>query len=407
MNKGIIFDFDGVIVASVRGLFEIYNEVKIELGIKDKNEDLTCLNGLTIKQICLHLNEKYKLNKMQEEIQSIYDNKLVSLYSVCETNKNVLNLIRMLKLKNIPMSIGSSCPSKYIDIVLGRLGITDYFECVISGDDISYGKPNPEVFIKCIGLSSFDSALVIDDSNSGVLAALAADCLIVKFDKRMSKLQNLEVIMIHFDSEISYLGCDDSLVIESVKDKYELDEIERSKWNEIVNNGDYNLPLLFINPVDIKILNKLFCYQRDYRYLRVKMNEEEVSVAVTGVVSNIQGDIILGRRSLSTYQYKNRIDMVPAGGLEDGNIIDQLNSEWSEETSSKEHVLWMEPRMLYLSKADRVLDVVVNGKVNDILENDYYSDEFIDFTWTNPSEAASLNTTPLTKILLELEASQL
>lgn len=405
MNKGIIFDFDGVIVPTVDRLFNIYNEVKVELGINDKYEDLDYLNGLTINQICSHLKSKYNINLPFEEIERIYDNRLTDLYSNCEVNKPVFNFIGLLKNNNIPMSLGSSCPRKYIEIVLERFGMSEYFESVISGGDVVSGKPCPDIFIKCIEHSSFDSALVVDDSSSGVLAALAADCLVFKFDKKMSNLEDLSIIMTHFHNEISYLGSEDILILEPEKYKYELDGIDNENWSVIEKNGEYNSPLLCLTPSDMTSLKSIKCYQKDYRYYRLKMNNGEVSVAVTGVVSNEKGELLLGRRSLNNFQYRNRLDMVPAGGLENEEIIGQLNSEWVEETNSSEDVYWVGPKMLYLSKKDRVLDIVVHGRVKGVPEDCYSSEEFMNFSWIKPTFNLLLEATPLAQILLELEAS--
>ena len=52
-----------------------------------------------------------------------------------------------LRRYGIPCAIGSSTERLNIDTILGVLGIRHYFSAIVSADDVSHGKPDPEVFL--------------------------------------------------------------------------------------------------------------------------------------------------------------------------------------------------------------------------------------------------------------------
>ena len=77
------------------------------------------------------------------------------------------------------MGLASSSPRRMIEKVLGRHDVLRYFDVIVSGDMVSHGKPDPEIFLTCaaqMGISSeeFKETYVIEDSHNGIRAAAAA-----------------------------------------------------------------------------------------------------------------------------------------------------------------------------------------------------------------------------------------
>lgn len=84
---------------------------------------------------------------------------------------------------NIPMAVGSAAIMMNIDFVLDGLQIRRYFDAIVSADDVSASKPDPETFLKCAGLLKVEprDCLVFEDSPKGTEAALNAgmDCIVI------------------------------------------------------------------------------------------------------------------------------------------------------------------------------------------------------------------------------------
>jgi beta-phosphoglucomutase family hydrolase len=78
--------------------------------------------------------------------------------------------------QNIPMAIGSAAITFNIDFVLDNLNLRHFFNAIVSADDVSHSKPDPETYAKAAKELNMDpgSCLVFEDAPKGVEAALNA-----------------------------------------------------------------------------------------------------------------------------------------------------------------------------------------------------------------------------------------
>ncbi|MDB6079475.1 MAG: glycoprotease, partial [Akkermansiaceae bacterium] len=88
----------------------------------------------------------------------------------------VVALLQELKDAGIPCAIGTSTPRANVECVLELTGLAEFFQDVAASEDVSRGKPDPEVFLKAaakLGANSAD-CVVIEDAHVGLRAAKAA-----------------------------------------------------------------------------------------------------------------------------------------------------------------------------------------------------------------------------------------
>jgi HAD superfamily hydrolase (TIGR01509 family) len=80
------------------------------------------------------------------------------------------------KQLNIPMAIGTAAIPFNVDFVLDNLKIRNFFEAIVSADDVTESKPNPETFIKCAQILDMEpsACIVFEDAPKGIEAALNA-----------------------------------------------------------------------------------------------------------------------------------------------------------------------------------------------------------------------------------------
>ena len=93
--------------------------------------------------------------------------------SSADVSAEVLDTLTTLKSKGLKLAIGSS--SKNARTILDRLSITERFDSISDGNNITHSKPDPEVFLKAagyLGLSPGD-CMVVEDAESGVDAGIA------------------------------------------------------------------------------------------------------------------------------------------------------------------------------------------------------------------------------------------
>lgn len=103
--------------------------------------------------------------------------------------------------KNIPMAIGSAAIPFNIDFVLDNLNIRHYFKAIVSADDVTFSKPDPETYLKVALALQVNPAdcLVFEDVPKGAEAAFNAgmQCVILTTTHQPDEFKNKENIL-HF-----------------------------------------------------------------------------------------------------------------------------------------------------------------------------------------------------------------
>ncbi len=183
MTFGAIFDWDGVIIDSSR-----YHEESWELLAKQENK---ALPPGYFKKAFGKRNENIipdvlKWTQEKEEVQRLSDLK-EKLYRRIMVDRGISPLpgvkpfLEMLQKNKIPCCVGSSTPRLNITTALGLLGWENYFPIIIAAEDVSKGKPDPQVFLLAaqkLHLSP-DRCVVFEDAFVGIQAAKAGGMKIV------------------------------------------------------------------------------------------------------------------------------------------------------------------------------------------------------------------------------------
>ena len=196
MIKALIFDMDGVIVDSEYHWHkQEYKLLKslIPYWDKDKHESIT---GRSVKDIFLLLKKQYTINLTKNEFNIKYDelakviyNKRTRLYPGIIA---VLNEARKMGLK---IGLCSSSSKKWINMVLNRFQLENFFDAIVSSDDISGdSKPSPVIYQYIIGLLNVKSkeSIAFEDSENGISSAKNAGLYSVGFRNGFNNNQKLE-----------------------------------------------------------------------------------------------------------------------------------------------------------------------------------------------------------------------
>ena len=85
----------------------------------------------------------------------------------------VIELLEYLKVKNIKLAIASSSKREMIELYTKNANIFEYFDYIISGEDIVNSKPDPEIFIKAMKYFNISpkETIIFEDSFNGIIAA--------------------------------------------------------------------------------------------------------------------------------------------------------------------------------------------------------------------------------------------
>lgn len=177
--KGIIFDLDGVIVSTDEQHYLGWQALADRLGIPFSREVNSRFRGVS-RMACMNILEELggKHYTDSEKIayadwKNEYYRKLLAQMSSDDLSQEVRSTLDALRARGLKLAVGSS--SKNAKFILQRIGLSDYFDAVSDGTNISRSKPDPEVFLKAaeyLRLTPSD-CLVVEDAVSGVEAAHA------------------------------------------------------------------------------------------------------------------------------------------------------------------------------------------------------------------------------------------
>jgi HAD superfamily hydrolase (TIGR01509 family) len=177
MIKLIIFDLDGVLIEAKQLHYEALNDA-LNLHSEDCviswNEHLSKYDGLKTKQKLDMLTKEKGLDinlhsLVWEEKQRITNEKLKSI----TPNFNLSQLLKKLSEDGFKIACCSNSIRKTVLTVLSKLDIIEYFDQILSNEDVKNSKPHPEIYWKVIsemGVIS-EETLIVEDSPYGLLAA--------------------------------------------------------------------------------------------------------------------------------------------------------------------------------------------------------------------------------------------
>ena len=208
MFKAVIFDMDGVIVDSEHLSLDAFGKALSLFGINIDQEDIDYSCGLSDKNIIEYMEKKY--NKKIDF--DLYTRKKAEFYRENVQEKGihpfpkVREFIKMLEEKGIKYIIASSGNRRKIQYNLEKIGMTDLFEEILSGEDFDKSKPNPAIFLTAahrLGVKP-SGCLVIEDSINGVKAAKNArmKCIAITNTFDVDKLRDADLVVDDFSQII-------------------------------------------------------------------------------------------------------------------------------------------------------------------------------------------------------------
>ncbi|WXF96979.1 HAD family hydrolase [Streptococcus agalactiae] len=178
MEKVIIFDMDGVIVDSEYTFLDNKTEMLREEGIDTDVSYQYQYMGTTFEFMWQAMKEEFGLPKTVKEYIAEMNRRRQAIVARDGVRyiKGAQRLIHWLHQHGYRLAVASSSPMVDIKRNLKELGVTECFEYMVTGEDVSSSKPAPDVFLRAAELLDVDPkvCIVIEDTRNGSLAAKAA-----------------------------------------------------------------------------------------------------------------------------------------------------------------------------------------------------------------------------------------
>jgi len=171
----VIFDADGTLFDTEELMYQVWCEVGADMGLT-----------MTVPEY-LHyvgLNRAAVLDVMRERIGADFDGAEFMIRCVARLSQRieeegvplkpgVVEILEFLHEKGVPMGLATSTHRVRTDRRLELCGLGKYFSAVVTGDEVSKGKPDPEIYLKVcekLGVSPA-KGVAVEDSKNGILSA--------------------------------------------------------------------------------------------------------------------------------------------------------------------------------------------------------------------------------------------
>jgi len=174
MIKFIVFDLDGVLVEAKGIHFDALNEALGEQYSIGWNEHLGKYDGLKTNQKLEMLTKEKSLPV--EMYKSIWDQKqkvTLEKLSTLKSSQQLIDCMDQLVKEGYKLAVCSNSIRRTVLTVLSKLGIIEYFDLILSNEDVKTSKPHPEIYWKAMSMLGVlpEETLIIEDSPFGLLAA--------------------------------------------------------------------------------------------------------------------------------------------------------------------------------------------------------------------------------------------
>ncbi len=180
MNAAI-FDLDGTLVDSYDAHFEAWRGVSalhaVEISVDDYYRHFGRRNEDLLREVWLRAGKGNlsadQLRELDHEKEAAYRALVGSRFPVMTGARE---LVRSLRAAGWRLAVGSSGPPLNVQLALDGLGLEDCFDALVTGNDVSRSKPDPECFLLAaqrLGVSP-RQCVVLEDAPAGIAAAKSA-----------------------------------------------------------------------------------------------------------------------------------------------------------------------------------------------------------------------------------------
>lgn len=199
-----IFDMDGLLLDTEPLWGESMLAVAEKHQVNIRSDFFKYTTGLRINEVTAFWKYKFgwKSSISSDEMASeIVTDIIERSIAKSRVMPGVTTLLESLKANGVPLGVATSSPGHMMRTLITHFGIAHYFDYMVSADTVAYGKPHPDVYLKCAELLKVDAfnCVAFEDSVNGMVAAKAARMKVVavpedyNYDKPAFGLADLKI----------------------------------------------------------------------------------------------------------------------------------------------------------------------------------------------------------------------
>lgn len=175
----VIFDLDGVLVDATEWHFEALNRALRLFGYSiSRYEHLAEYNGLPTRtkldMLSIEKGLPRALHGLINQLKQVYTRDEIVRH--CWPSFEKEYMLSRLKRDGYRLAVCTNAIAESAELMLSRAGVRSYFEFIVSNEDVSNPKPDPEIYQRALDRLGIepDRAVVVEDAQHGVEAARRA-----------------------------------------------------------------------------------------------------------------------------------------------------------------------------------------------------------------------------------------
>jgi len=193
--SAVIFDLDGTVLDNEDEYGAAFGKVLRSLG-KHVDKKYPHTQGIGVKENWPLLLSKYhiKTKRTVEELARATQDAYLQMLSEVTVKDGFEKFVKALKESGIQVALATSNAWWIVDEVKGELSLEGIFDIVTTGEEVTYNKPDPDIFIltaEKLGVERKD-CLVIEDSRAGIEAAHRAGMKVVAISRDAEHARSLK-----------------------------------------------------------------------------------------------------------------------------------------------------------------------------------------------------------------------
>lgn len=193
--KGLIFDFDGLILDTEEPSFNAWSQIYAEFGVRLDVKDWANSLGSSESRFnpVTHLEElvNYPVDaaNLRKKARLATDRAISKLQPLPGVENTLLNAVQM----GLKLAIASSSPRAWVMGHLNRLDLTRYFNAIVCMEDVPEVKPAPDLFLAALAALGLQApeAIIFEDSPNGINAGRLAGVFTVAIPNAVSRQLNM------------------------------------------------------------------------------------------------------------------------------------------------------------------------------------------------------------------------
>jgi HAD superfamily hydrolase (TIGR01509 family) len=194
--KAVIFDMDGLMIDSEKIYWAVGREMARQFGKTVSDETLGNMMGRAPLESVALYRQELALSQTAEQLLEMREARVLeAMRGGIEPMPGLREVVGSLS-SSFKLAIATSAPGRFLNVVLDGLKLRPFFSALQTSDDISRGKPDPEIYLKTMRKLDVqpDECFVLEDSSNGARAGKRAGAYVIAVPTEQTRSQDFSFV---------------------------------------------------------------------------------------------------------------------------------------------------------------------------------------------------------------------